>query len=628
MTRQAPAPRAGAPEPPRRASTRAPRPPKPSALARQPEPEAPRVAAPPSERKPRKRLGEVLIDAGLVTDADVMRALDVQKMGGGRLGAILVKLKLVSDQQIRKALTEQLGMEVVDFNGMELDETVLKLLPRELIKKYEAIPVRVEKDTLYVAMKDPYNFTAVDDIRFYSNKRVVVLACTESDYASFVEEHLETQCLIEEILEGGTFYDKAVSSVDTFVETEIGEVAESEQEVVHDLRLAGEHPPIITLCNFLLVESIQRRASDIHIEPYETYFRVRIRVDGRLQTLLTPPQRLHEPMTARMKILAEMDISIRRAPQDGHIAIVFRGETCHYRVSTLPTVYGEKCVIRLLKKDSNLADLDTLGLPPSMLKVVKKSLSTSQGLVLVTGPTGSGKTTTLHAGLTYINDPDTNIVTLEDPVEASLPGINHVQIHEKAGISFSSGLKSILRQDPDVIFVGEMRDPEVSRIAIKAALTGHLVLSTLHTNSAAESLMRLEDMGVPTYLLANALLAIVAQRLVRKVCRMCAEPAEATEDDIDDFSLTPEDLGNATLRVGKGCDTCFETGYHGRQAVYECLVIDNDIRSLIRHSAKVEEVIAVAEEKGMTLLFQAGKEQALRGETTLAEIRRCLTDAR
>lgn len=628
MTRQAPAPRAGAPEPPRRASTRAPRPPKPSALARQPEPEAPRVAAPPSERKPRKRLGEVLIDAGLVTDADVMRALDVQKMGGGRLGAILVKLKLVSDQQIRKALTEQLGMEVVDFNGMELDETVLKLLPRELIKKYEAIPVRVEKDTLYVAMKDPYNFTAVDDIRFYSNKRVVVLACTESDYASFVEEHLETQCLIEEILEGGTFYDKAVSSVDTFVETEIGEVAESEQEVVHDLRLAGEHPPIITLCNFLLVESIQRRASDIHIEPYETYFRVRIRVDGRLQTLLTPPQRLHEPMTARMKILAEMDISIRRAPQDGHIAIVFRGETCHYRVSTLPTVYGEKCVIRLLKKDSNLADLDTLGLPEPMLKVVKKSLSTSQGLVLVTGPTGSGKTTTLHAGLTYINDPDTNIVTLEDPVEASLPGINHVQIHEKAGISFSSGLKSILRQDPDVIFVGEMRDPEVSRIAIKAALTGHLVLSTLHTNSAAESLMRLEDMGVPTYLLANALLAIVAQRLVRKVCRMCAEPAEATEDDIDDFSLTPEDLRNATLRVGKGCDTCFETGYHGRQAVYECLVIDNDIRSLIRHSAKVEEVIAVAEEKGMTLLFQAGKEQALRGETTLAEIRRCLTDAR
>lgn len=477
-------------------------------------------------------------------------------------------------------------------------------------------------------MKDPYNFTAVDDIRFYANKRVVVLACTESAYASFVEEHLETQCLIEEILEGGTFYDKAVSSVDNFVETEIGEVAETEQEVVHDLRLAGEHPPIITLCNFLLVESIQRRASDIHIEPYETYFRVRIRVDGRLQTLLTPPQRLHEPMTARMKILAEMDISIRRAPQDGHIAIVFRGETCHYRVSTLPTVYGEKCVIRLLKKDATLADLDTLGFPSDMLKVLKKSLTTSQGLVLVTGPTGSGKTTTLHAGLTYINDPDTNIVTLEDPVEASLAGVNHVQINEKAGITFSTGLRSILRQDPDVVFVGEMRDPEVSRIAIKAALTGHLVLSTLHTNSAAESLMRLEDMGVPTYLLANALLAIVAQRLLRKVCRMCAEPSVATSDDIDDFQLTPEDLKNANLRVGKGCDACFGTGYHGRQAVYECLVIDNDLRSLIRHKAKVEEIIEVAEKKGMTLLYDAGKRQALRGDTTLQEVRRCVSDAR
>ena len=581
-----------------------------------------------TERQPKRRLGEVLVDAGVVSDADVMRALAVQKMGGGRLGAILVKLKLVSDQQIRRALAEQLGMEVVDFDGMELDETVLKLLPRELIKKYEAIPVRVADGALYVAMKDPYNFTAVDDIRFYANMRVVVLACTESDYAAFVSEHLETQCLIEEILEGGTFYDKAISSVDGF--TEEVEVAETEEtdEIVHDLRLAGEHPPIITLCNFLLVESIQRRASDIHIEPYETYFRVRIRVDGRLQTLLTPPQRLHGPIITRMKILAEMDISVRRAPQDGHIALVFRGETCHYRVSTLPTVYGEKCVIRLLKKDAQLTELDTLGFPPDLLKSIKRSLGTSQGLILVTGPTGSGKTTTLHAGLTHINDPDTNIVTLEDPVEASLPGINHVQINEKAGISFSSGLKSILRQDPDVVFVGEMRDPEVSRIAIKAALTGHLVLSTLHTNSAAESLMRLEDMGVPTYLLANALLLVVAQRLVRRVCKMCAEPYEPDADDLDDFGLSPEILETATLRRGKGCDACFETGYRGRQAVYEALIIDNDLRSLVRHKKPVEEIIRTAEAKGMVLLFEAGKQQALRGETTLAEVRRCLTDAR
>lgn len=588
------------------------------------------LVPPGAEQRVRKRrLGEVLVDAGVVTDADVARALEVQKMGGGRLGGILVKLKLVTDDQIRKALAEQLGMEVIDFDGVELDETVLKVLPRELIKKYEAIPVRIEQKTLYVAMKDPYNFIAVDDIGFYTGLRVVVLACTEAAYAKFVAEQLETQSLIEEILEGGDFYHRAVSSIDTFKEDlNVELVKDEEDEIVHDLRLAGEHPPIITLCNFLLVESIQRRASDIHIEPYETFLRVRLRVDGKLQTLLTPPQRLHEAMITRLKIIANMDIAVRRAPQDGHIAIVYRGETCHYRVSTLPTVYGEKCVIRLLKKDEKLQGIDTLGFPPAMLKGFKRAMKTSQGIVLVTGPTGSGKTTTLHAGLSFINDPETNIVTLEDPVEASLPGVNHVQINVKAGVTFASGLRSILRQDPDVVFVGEMRDPEVSQIAVKAALTGHLVLSTLHTNSAAESLMRLEDMGIPTYLMANALLMIVAQRLVRKVCRMCVQPYVPDQDDMDDFRLTAERLVGARLVKGAGCDACFQTGYHGRQAVYEAMFVNNAIRSLIRTKAPVEEVIQCAEENGMQLLFDAGIEQALRGETTLAEVRRVLSDAR
>ncbi len=576
----------------------------------------------------RRRLGEVLVDAGVVTDEDIGRALGVQKMGGGRLGGILVKLKLCTDAEIRRALAEQLGMEVYDLGNVEMDESVLKLLPREMIKKYEAIPIRVDASTLYVAMKDPYNFTVVDDIRFVTGLKVVVLACTEADFAAFMESHFQTQCLIEEILDGGQFYDKAISSIDTNSELMPSPEEEEESEIVHDLRLAGEHPPIITLCNFLLVESINRRASDIHIEPYETFFRVRLRVDGRLQTLITPPQRLHGPMITRMKIMGDMDIAKRRIPQDGHIAITYRGETCHYRVSTLPTVYGEKCVIRLLKKDESLVDVERLGFDDNLLATLKKSLKTSQGIVLVTGPTGSGKTTTLHAGLSYINDPDTNIVTLEDPVEASLPGINHVQIHEAAGVTFASGLRSILRQDPDVVFVGEMRDPEVAKIAVKAALTGHLVLSTLHTNSAAESLMRLEDMGVPPYLLANALLMIVAQRLVRSICPSCRTPYEPTEDERVEFRLDEERLRGATLMSGKGCDTCYDTGYRGRVAVYEALVIDNELRTLVRRGTPLDEIMDCALSKGMRLLFEAGIDRALRGETTLAEVRRCLSDAR
>jgi type IV pilus assembly protein PilB len=350
-------------------------------------------------------------------------------------------------------------------------------------------------------------------------------------------------------------------------------------------------------------------------------------VDGRLQTLLTPPQRLAEPMITRMKIMGDMDIATRRAPQDGHIALVYRGETCHYRVSTLPTVYGEKCVIRLLKKHENLTELDTLGLGDELLGKLRKAVRRPQGIVLVTGPTGSGKTTTLHAALHDINDPETNIVTLEDPVEASLSGINHVQINNKAGITFTTGLRSILRQDPDVIFVGEIRDPEVAQIAVKASLTGHLVMSTLHTNSAAESLMRLEDIGVPPYLLANALIVIIAQRLVRRVCKLCSEPYVPNEQEIVEFRLSPDRLAESNLVAGAGCEACYNTGYHGRQAIYEALFISNDLRALIRQGAPIEKVLEQAREAGFTFLFDAGIEAALRGITSLSEVRRTLSDA-
>ncbi|MGE0323136.1 MAG: GspE/PulE family protein [Polyangiaceae bacterium] len=572
----------------------------------------------------RLRLGELLQLEGVVTEADVERALAVQKMGGGRLGAILVKLKLCTDQQIRAALSRQLGVEFVELQEVSPSTDVIDLLPAEMIKKYEAVPVRKEAETLYLAMKDPYNLHAIDDIRFATNtRRVVVQACTESAFAKFIEEHLQARSLIQEILEGGDFYARAVGTA-----VHQDESDDVDQEVIHDLKLAGEQPPIITLCNFLLVESIRRRASDIHIEPYETYFRVRLRIDGRLQTLLTPPRSLHSPMITRVKIMGEMDIAKRRIPQDGHIAITYQGETCHYRVSTLPTVYGEKCVIRLLKKEQGLTDINALGFSDEELGWLRRALNSPQGIVLVTGPTGSGKTTTLHAGLSCINDPEVNIVTLEDPVEASLSGINHVQINEAAGVSFSSGLRSILRQDPDVVFVGEMRDPEVSAIAVKAALTGHLVLSTLHTNSAADSLLRLEDMGVARHLLANALLMIIAQRLLRRVCQACRAPYEPTAQEVDEFKISAELLARGSFVHGKGCEACFHTGYKGRRAVYEILRVTNAMRTLIRSQATVEELLACAEAEGMQPLFSAGVRLAAAGETSLSEVRRCLSDSR
>lgn len=604
-------------------------PPPPPQWARRGTPATPEPAAntpapePPKPTAPRRlRLGEVLVNAGVCDESAIKRALGVQQMGGGRLGSILVNLRLCTEAQIRVALSQQLGIEVVDLRGFQPEKAVLTLLPREMIRKYEVIPLRREDNTLHVALKDPYNLTAIDDIRFHTGCRLVVNICTESEFSAFLQEHLEQASLMDEILQGGRFFERAVQAV----EPEKNPNDES-QEVLQDLKIAGEQAPIVTLCNFLLAEAIGRRASDVHVEPYETYFRVRLRVDGALQTLITPPQRLHSAMITRLKIMGDMDISKRRIPQDGHIAINYQGEVCHFRVSTLPTVYGEKCVIRLLKKDAGLADITRIGFSGEDLEHFKRALRLPQGMILVTGPTGSGKTTTLHAGLSFINDTELNIVTLEDPVEASIPGINHVQINVTGGVTFASGLRSILRQDPDVVFVGEMRDEEVSQIAVKAALTGHLVLSTLHTNSAADSMIRLVDLGIRPYLLANALVMIIAQRLVRRVCDGCAEDYEPSDDELRGARLDRDACEGARFRRGKGCPACHDSGFRGRLAVYEVLRVTHDMRELVRRSAGVDEVIACAKGHGFKPLFDSGLAAARAGDTTLTEVTKRLGDA-
>jgi type IV pilus assembly protein PilB len=575
-------------------------------------------------------LGEVLVAAGVLAATDVSRAVEAQKKTGGRLGSVLVSLGLCTEEEIREALHDQMGVDVIDLGALEPDPEALDLLPIEMIRKYEVIPLKLENGQLWIAMMDPYNLAAIDDIRFYTGRsRLTIATCTEGDFRRFISHHLETRTVIDEILAGEDFYRRALEFVSNGQEAaEVALQAQEEEEPsaeqVHDLQLASEQSPIVVLCNFIFIEAIHRRASDIHVEPYETFLRVRIRVDGQLRTLLTPPKRLHGAMLTRLKVMSGLDIANRRTPQDGHLAVRYQGKVEHLRVSTLPTAYGEKCVLRLLKKDPSLLAIDQIGFAPDALATLKTVLSAPQGLVLVTGPTGSGKTTTLYAGLGYINRGETNIVTLEDPVESSLPGINHVPIHERGGVTFASGLRSILRQDPDVIFVGEMRDSEVCSIALRAALTGHLVLSTLHTNSAVESLTRLDDMDVPSYLLAATLLMVVAQRLLRRICPHCAEPATAAPEDAVALGLTAEQLAKATLRRGRGCSRCLQTGFYGRFAVYEILRVDSTIREQIRQRARTDEILETARRSGWRSLLEEGTERALKGETTLGEVRRVL----
>lgn len=577
-------------------------------------------------RPPRRHLGEVLVRAGVVRERDIERALGVQRVKGGRLGSLLVELELCTEEAIRTALHEQLKVEVVDLQRIRPDPGLFDLLSTELIHKYRAVPLKKENRKLWIAMVDPYNLVALDDIRFHTGlSQLVVAVCTESDFKRFVGEHLVRGKAFEEVLKGGDFYNQAIKSLQA--DEDFQELLEDQATplLAHKLKLASAESPIVTLCNFFLLEAIRWQASDIHIEPYETALRVRLRVDGHLRTILSPPKKLAPAVIARIKVMSEMDITMRRVPQDGHLSVTYEGEVHHFRVSTIPTFYGEKCVVRLLRNTSHLATLDDLHFDADALGLLKRKFKAPQGLILVTGPTGSGKTTTVHAGLNHISSEEINIATLEDPVEVTFFGINHIPVNKQCGVTFASGLRSILRQDPDVIFVGEMRDPEVAAIAMQAAQTGHLVLSTLHTNSSLESIDRLRDLGIPSYLTASSLLLVMAQRLVRRVCEGCAQPYELSTAEISMLGIAPEQLATATPRIGGGCKQCMGSGYRGRVAVYELLDISKEIRERIRNQASPQAILGAARESGMTTLLDAGRNKVLRGETSPSEIRRVLT---
>jgi type IV pilus assembly protein PilB len=575
----------------------------------------------------RMQIGEFLVKAGIIEQQDVEKALGVQKIKGGRLGSILVSLELCTEEAIRKALHDQLAVEVVDLGQFDPDPALFELLSTDLMLKYQVIPLKKENGSLWIAMLDPYNLLALDDIRFKTDLlRLVVTTCTEADFKRFVGEHLVTDRAFEEVLQGGEFYNQAIKSLQA--EEDFRDRLDLDEYeaplLAHKLKIASAESPVITLCNFFLLEAIRWHASDIHIEPYETSLRVRLRVDGHLRTILSPPKKLAAAIVARIKVMSEMDITRRRLPQDGQLSVTYEGEAQHFRVSTIPTFYGERCVIRRLGNNTHPTDLDQLQLASEDLDVFKKKLKEPQGLILLTGPAGSGKTTTVHAGLNHISNEDINIATLEDPVEATFFGITHVPVHKQGGLTFASGLHSLLRQDPDVIFVGEMRDPEVAGIAMQASQTGHLLLSTLHTNSCVESIERLMDMGIPSYLIASSLLLIIAQRLVRRVCSNCAEPYSLSADEISMLGISSSQLQEAAPRHGRGCKRCMGSGYRGRVAVYEFLNVTKEIRELIRKQAGPETILSAAKNCGTRTLMEAGVEKVLRGETTPLEIRRVL----
>jgi type IV pilus assembly protein PilB len=512
-------------------------------------------------------------------------------------------------------------VEAATERDLDIDPEVVRLLPDDFVQRYEIVPVRYENNVLTVATATPRNLSLLDEVRFITGiYNIQATLATEMAIRRVIEHHYSTHALLHDIIAKGGLIEKALKTY----QAQEAAPTQKEQAEIYRLQVDSESKPIVSLVNFLLIEAVRRRASDIHIEPYEDEFRIRMRIDGILHQVLSPPAALHKPIISRVKIMAGMDISKNRVPQDGHIGLEYMGEVLHYRVNTLPTVEGEKCVIRLLKKEVSLSILDKLGIPEGMLHEFQRYISQPQGLILVTGPTGSGKTSTVHAALREINGVETNIVTLENPVEAKIPGINHVEINRAAGLSFMEGLKAILRQDPDVVFLGEIRDSEVAKIAMEAAMTGHLVFSTLHTNGALESLARLQDMGVEMFLIAGALRCVVAQRLIRRICPQCKVEAQPDINELRSLGLTLEEILGGKFFQGRGCNHCMNSGYKGRVATYEMLFVDEELRLLIRSRASVEEIAKVARRKGMRTMLESALEHVLEGVTTVEEVVRCV----
>ncbi len=557
-----------------------------------------------------KRLGDLLMDEGLITEEQIKKAIEVQKEKGGRLGSIFVSLGYVTDKQITEVLGKQYGVPTVDMDTVNIDPDVARLIPPNVAQKFQVVPIRREGRQLYLAMANPVDVYTIEDIKFITGYEIVPMVASESMISKAIERVYGIS---------GAFVD-VLDEIEE--DTEEIELIEEEEEEILGTGMAADAPPVVKLVNSIITEAVNRGASDIHIEPFERLLRVRYRIDGALVEAMSPQYTMGPALTSRIKIMSNLDISERRLPQDGRIRMKIKEKTVDLRVSTLPVVHGEKIVIRISEKENFDIGLEKLGFNKVALKHFHHAISRPNGVVLVTGPTGSGKSTTLYAALGRLNTAEVNIVTAEDPVENEIRGVNQVQVREEIGYTFARALRAFLRQDPNIIMVGEIRDKETAEIAIRASLTGHLVLSTLHTNDTATTISRLADMGVAPYLVASSLNLVEAQRLVRRVCNECKEKVTIADEDFIKLGVDPKYMRDGTYYKGAGCPKCNFTGYKGRVGLYEVMPITPTIRRMIIEGASADELRKQAIKEGMITLRQDALMKLKAGMTTIDEILR------
>jgi len=556
------------------------------------------------------RLGELLVRQGQISQAALQRALEEHRIKGGSISAHLVKLGFIGEDELLSYLQREYRLPVVDPSDLEIPEEIINLVPHALVTKHHVLPVSLVRSNLTVAMADPSNLVAINEVKFLTGYDVKVA----------VAGALQIEKTIERLYDRAINYDQVLNELGG---ENLELVREQEDIDLRELEKATEEAPVVRLVNALLTDAIKKRASDIHIEPYEKMLRVRFRIDGILYEIMQPPLRLKNAITSRIKVMASLDIAERRLPQDGRIKMKLgRGQEMDFRVSILPTIFGEKAVLRLLDKSNLQLDMTKLGFEERELKLFKEAIYRPYGMVLVTGPTGSGKTTTLYSALAELNKVSSNISTAEDPVEFNLVGINQVQVHEEIGLTFASALRSFLRQDPDIIMVGEIRDFETAEIGVKAALTGHLVLSTLHTNDAPSTINRLLNMGVEPFLVASSVNLVMAQRLVRLLCKDCKEPVQITEQALLDIGVPQDEVASMQCYRGAGCASCGGTGYKGRIAIYEVMPMTDAIRDAVLAGASGAEIKRVAIEEGMSTLRRGGLNKVKAGLTSIDEVLR------
>ena len=558
------------------------------------------------------RLGELLVRNELISDEQLAKAVAEQKKEGIRLGAALIKLGYVQENDLASFLSKHYGVPSINLAEFDVDPAVISLIPAEVAQKYQLVPINRAGATLIVAMTDPSNIFAIDDIKFMTGFNVEVVVAAEAAIKDAIDSYYDQSSSLADVMEGlGDFDDLEL-------------VEDAALEDVGELEKASEDAPVVKLVNLILTDAIKKKASDIHIEPYEHVFRVRYRIDGVLYEVMKPPRKLKNAITSRIKIMADLDIAERRLPQDGRIKIKMgRGMEMDYRVNCLPTLFGEKVVLRLLDKSNLQLDMTKLGYEEQALKWFKQEIHKPFGMVLVTGPTGSGKTVSLYSALSELNKVSENISTAEDPVEFNFAGINQVQMHEEIGLNFAAALRAFLRQDPDIIMIGEIRDFETAEIGVKAALTGHLVLSTLHTNDAPSTINRMLNMGIEPFLVASAVNLISAQRLGRRVCSECKEPEDTPKDALLAAGVPEEDVGKFTVFKGKGCSVCNDTGYKGRIGIYQVMPMFEDIKEMVLSGANTAEIKQESMRLGVKTMRQSALTKMMEGVTTLEEVLRC-----